>query len=75
MHAHRDGDKIVVEIQDRGIWRPAQDSGRGRGLKLMRSLMDEVTIETNEKGTLVRLTMPLTEYVNDRSSNVSVSRV
>jgi len=75
VHAHRDGDKIVVEIQDRGIWRPAQDSGRGRGLKLMRSLMDEVTIETNEKGTLVRLTMPLTEYVNDRSSNVSVSRV
>jgi len=74
VRASHNGSKLLAEVIDRGTWRPPQNTGRGRGLKLMRSLMEKVEIETNANGTLVRLTMPLSEHSNDRSGNVSASR-
>src|SRR5579872_76258 len=70
----REDDALVIEVQDRGRWRPAQDSGRGRGLPLMRALMQTVTLENTKEGTLVRLVMPLVGEAHDRSSDVSYTR-
>ncbi|MCL6472592.1 MAG: ATP-binding protein [Firmicutes bacterium] len=56
-----DGDKIVIEVLDQGIFKarlPVTDgrpSHRGRGIFLMTALMDEVNITERQDGTLVRL--------------------
>jgi serine phosphatase RsbU (regulator of sigma subunit)/anti-sigma regulatory factor (Ser/Thr protein kinase) len=48
---------IVVTVRDRGPWRPSLErSERGRGIRLMRSLMDEIEFSTSASGTLVRMT-------------------
>lgn len=66
-HAYgmRDGDftvegnsndgRVVVTVRDFGRWRERATQGRGRGVNLMRSLMDEVEIERDLDGTTVRL--------------------
>ncbi len=53
-----EADSIVVEITDRGTWRPPVESDRvgGRGLPIMRAVMDEVHIERTPAGTTVRMT-------------------
>jgi GAF domain-containing protein/anti-sigma regulatory factor (Ser/Thr protein kinase) len=45
----------VIEIRDSGRWREARGRHRGRGLDLMRELMDDVEVEQSETGTTVRL--------------------
>jgi anti-sigma regulatory factor (Ser/Thr protein kinase) len=58
--AHASQDRLVVSIEDEGKWRPAQRRDeRGRGLPLMRALMDAVEIRTHQARTEVRLTMTL----------------
>lgn len=56
---HSDGQKLVVEISDRGTWRPRQvdpvPRTRGRGIPLMETLSDESDIDTSDDGTRVRL--------------------
>ncbi|MBV8298409.1 MAG: SpoIIE family protein phosphatase [Candidatus Eremiobacteraeota bacterium] len=53
---------LVVTIEDEGKWKPAQRrEERGRGLPLMRALMDGVEIRTDQSRTEVRLTMALRE--------------
>ena len=61
VHAHA-GESLVVTIEDEGKWKPAQRRDeRGRGLPLMRALMDGVEIRTHQARTVVRLTMALSE--------------
>jgi serine phosphatase RsbU (regulator of sigma subunit)/anti-sigma regulatory factor (Ser/Thr protein kinase) len=51
---------LVVTVEDDGKWKPAQRRDeRGRGLPLMRALMDGVEIRTHQARTEVRLTMAL----------------
>jgi anti-sigma regulatory factor (Ser/Thr protein kinase) len=51
---------LIVSVEDEGKWRPAQRRDeRGRGLPLMRALMDAVEIRTDHSRTEVRLTMAL----------------
>jgi CheY-like chemotaxis protein/anti-sigma regulatory factor (Ser/Thr protein kinase) len=45
---------FTVEVSDTGHWRAPRGSG-GRGLELMRRLMDEVDVAHDERGTRVRL--------------------
>jgi anti-sigma regulatory factor (Ser/Thr protein kinase) len=53
-------DTLVVSVEDEGKWKPAQRRDeRGRGLPLMRALMDAVEIRTHQARTEVRLTMGL----------------
>ncbi|MGH3943382.1 MAG: ATP-binding protein [Pseudonocardiaceae bacterium] len=54
-------DVVRVEIGDRGRWRPQRDlnSGRGRGLLLMRECMDEVTLARSPTGTTVVMRLRL----------------
>jgi serine phosphatase RsbU (regulator of sigma subunit)/anti-sigma regulatory factor (Ser/Thr protein kinase) len=60
-HAHFDVEavhreaRIRVTVRDRGRWRPPRGSHRGRGLPLMRALMESVDVEHGEEGTVVVL--------------------
>jgi anti-sigma regulatory factor (Ser/Thr protein kinase) len=69
-HAYTDGERRPVRVQgslddgfrvavtDRGQWREARkdgDDSRGRGISIMRALVDDVTIETTDEGTPVVL--------------------
>jgi serine phosphatase RsbU (regulator of sigma subunit)/anti-sigma regulatory factor (Ser/Thr protein kinase)/putative methionine-R-sulfoxide reductase with GAF domain len=55
---HRAG-RIRVTVRDEGRWRPPRGRHRGRGLPLMRALMESVDVEHGEDGTLVVLERPL----------------
>src|SRR5665213_207739 len=55
-------DLLLITIEDEGKWKPAaRRDDRGRGLPLMRALMDAVEIRTHQARTEVRLTMALSE--------------
>ena len=62
VHARVDVDGVLtVTVRDEGTWRPPnRDPGdRGRGLLIMRQLVDGVVLEEEEKGTTVTLTLRL----------------
>jgi anti-sigma regulatory factor (Ser/Thr protein kinase) len=46
---------LVVEVRDAGRWRLDGEEDRGRGLAIMRALVDRVEIESTREGTSVRL--------------------
>ncbi len=48
-----------MTVTDRGQWRPPRGSNRGRGLPLMRELMDTVDVSHTEHGTAVTLVTTL----------------
>jgi serine/threonine-protein kinase RsbW len=51
-----DNGTISVVIRDHGRWKvPGRSSNRGRGLPIMRELMDTVFVESAEDGTVVRM--------------------
>ena len=55
-------DVLLVTVEDEGKWKPAtRRDERGRGLPLMRALMDAVEIRTHQASTEVRLMMELSE--------------
>jgi serine phosphatase RsbU (regulator of sigma subunit)/anti-sigma regulatory factor (Ser/Thr protein kinase) len=49
------GRRVEITVQDRGVWRNPRDDDQGRGLSLMRALMDEVQVDPGPQGTTVRL--------------------
>jgi anti-sigma regulatory factor (Ser/Thr protein kinase) len=55
VRATQDGLEVEITVRDTGRWRPSADEGRGRGLAVMRELMDEVEIDRSKKGTTVTL--------------------
>ncbi|HEV2878145.1 MAG TPA: SpoIIE family protein phosphatase [Candidatus Eremiobacteraceae bacterium] len=71
--AFRDKNELVVKVSDHGQWRTKQKAGSGRGLPLMRALMNAVEVEHGEKGTTVQLRMSLLERTRDRSSKFPVT--
>jgi PAS domain S-box-containing protein len=50
-----DEGSVAVTVRDRGGWRDGRSDDRGRGLPLMRALMDEVDIEQRPTGSTVTL--------------------
>jgi PAS domain S-box-containing protein len=50
-----DEGSVSVTVRDRGGWRDGRSDDRGRGLPLMRALMDEVDIEQRPTGSTVTL--------------------
>jgi anti-sigma regulatory factor (Ser/Thr protein kinase) len=60
LEAVRDHGEIRVIVRDYGKWRAPRGQARGRGLKLMETLMDEVDIRREEGGTTVELRRRLT---------------
>jgi serine phosphatase RsbU (regulator of sigma subunit)/anti-sigma regulatory factor (Ser/Thr protein kinase) len=47
--------EVRVTVTDTGRWRVTKPRGRGRGLAVMRSLVDSVEVEPGERGTTVTL--------------------
>ncbi len=53
--------ELEVAIRDEGTWRePRPDSDRGRGLPIVGAIMQDVTVHSNQRGTVVRMRLPLT---------------
>ena len=46
---------VELTVRDHGTWRPPRDGDQGRGLALMRALMDTVEVIPSAEGTIVRL--------------------
>ncbi|HVX31900.1 MAG TPA: SpoIIE family protein phosphatase [Solirubrobacterales bacterium] len=53
--ADKDGDTVTITVRDTGSWRTARTEGGGRGLTIMRRLVDEVRITSDAVGTTVEL--------------------
>jgi serine phosphatase RsbU (regulator of sigma subunit)/anti-sigma regulatory factor (Ser/Thr protein kinase) len=53
--------EVTVEVRDNGAWRDQRDPRRGRGLAVMRELMDDVSVNSDDEGTNVRLRRRLGE--------------
>ncbi len=53
------GRKVELTLRDRGVWRPPRDGEGGRGLVLMRALVDELDVTSTGQGTTVRLSRTL----------------
>ena len=71
----RDGDgAIVIAVRDRGGWRESVSEDRGRGLPLMRALMDEVDIEQRPTGSTVVLRRALARGAAERQAVEALGR-
>jgi anti-sigma regulatory factor (Ser/Thr protein kinase)/putative methionine-R-sulfoxide reductase with GAF domain len=46
---------IVATIRDTGRWRRPRGTNRGRGISIMENCADDVSVDTTESGTTVRL--------------------
>jgi anti-sigma regulatory factor (Ser/Thr protein kinase) len=56
VRARRDDRSLFVVVQDQGHWRaPSRTDQRGRGLTVMRSLVDDLEIAPTASGTTVFL--------------------
>jgi PAS domain S-box-containing protein len=51
----RDGRQLELSVRDHGSWREERPGDHGRGLDLMRTLMDTVAVKPTPEGTLVSL--------------------
>jgi PAS domain S-box-containing protein len=52
--AFEDGE-VVAAVRDDGTWRERRGDQRGRGLKIIRGLMDDVEVSTEDRGTVVTM--------------------
>ena len=50
-----EGEEVRVTVSDGGRWRSSRPYGRGRGLAIMRALVDDAEIERGKDGTSVTL--------------------
>jgi serine phosphatase RsbU (regulator of sigma subunit)/anti-sigma regulatory factor (Ser/Thr protein kinase) len=49
------GGEVAIRVSDDGRWRTSRPYGRGRGLAIMRALVDSVELDRGEDGTTVTL--------------------
>jgi PAS domain S-box-containing protein len=52
---NRSGGAVEIAVRDQGSWREQRPGDHGRGLDLMRTLMDTVAVEPSPEGTTVSL--------------------
>ncbi|HKP89512.1 MAG TPA: SpoIIE family protein phosphatase, partial [Thermoleophilaceae bacterium] len=53
------GGTVRVSVRDSGRWRPPRGGDRGRGVDMMRALMDDATVAHGDDGTTVELALRL----------------
>ena len=53
--AQLDGREVRITVRDFGSWREPREGDHGRGISLMRALMDDVDVTPSPEGTTVRL--------------------
>jgi serine phosphatase RsbU (regulator of sigma subunit)/anti-sigma regulatory factor (Ser/Thr protein kinase) len=59
VRCEQDGERVTVTVRDLGRWRTTRQHSGGRGLEIMRSLLDSVTVESDDAGTVVTMTKRL----------------
>jgi PAS domain S-box-containing protein len=59
-----EGRRVEISVRDFGAWRTPREGDRGRGLSLMRALMDTVDVVPTAEGTTVRMQRTLLDSVN-----------
>ncbi len=59
LRGRRTDGRLEIEISDSGNWRAPRSEGRGRGLPLMRRIVDHVDVCADGLGTTVRLGVDL----------------
>lgn len=62
LEATADDGVVAVTVRDFGHWRdasPAEDGDRGRGLQIMRGLMETMELTTSDHGTVVKMSRRL----------------
>jgi PAS domain S-box-containing protein len=74
VNAEFDGSEVLVTIADSGGWREQRDDDRGRGLDLIRALMDSVEVEPGDDGTVVRMRKRLADPVADPAATASAAQ-
>jgi serine phosphatase RsbU (regulator of sigma subunit)/anti-sigma regulatory factor (Ser/Thr protein kinase) len=57
----RRGSEVTVRIEDDGSWRENRPYGRGRGIEIIRAMVDFADVERGEQGTTVTLLKRLSE--------------
>jgi PAS domain S-box-containing protein len=50
-----EGGELTATVRDSGNWREKRGADRGRGLSIIKDLMDEVSFERDERGTAVMM--------------------
>lgn len=58
LKAWLDKTRVTVQVQDSGQWKPQEVSDRGRGIPMMKALVQEVKIWNNDHRTSVELHEP-----------------
>jgi GAF domain-containing protein/anti-sigma regulatory factor (Ser/Thr protein kinase) len=58
-----DAGVVTIAVHDHGRWRPARGQHRGRGLPMMRALMESVDVEQGGEGTTIRMRRRLSQAV------------
>jgi anti-sigma regulatory factor (Ser/Thr protein kinase)/putative methionine-R-sulfoxide reductase with GAF domain len=59
VEASSSAEGVTLVVRDMGQWREPRGQNRGRGLPLMRGLMDDVELRRGDEGTAVHLTRTL----------------
>jgi serine phosphatase RsbU (regulator of sigma subunit)/anti-sigma regulatory factor (Ser/Thr protein kinase) len=59
VRCEHDDRQVTVTVGDVGRWRTTRPQGGGRGLQIMRHLVDDVKVDSDEEGTAVTLTKRL----------------
>ena len=62
VEATSDGGEVVASVSDEGAWRERRGEHRGRGLKIMDGLMDQVNVHHADAGTVVTMRRRLTAH-------------
>lgn len=62
--------ELRLTVQDSGTWRPPTDgpTDRGRGLQIVRAMMNEIDIEPSNSGTRVAMSRSLDDTTSTESA-------
>lgn len=55
VEAQVEAENLAITIRDKGQWRAPRGHPRGRGMEMMRAMMDTVEVVTDHNGTILRL--------------------
>lgn len=59
VRCQRRGQQVTITVRDIGRWRTSRTHGGGRGLQIMRALVDGVKVDSDAAGTVVTMTKRL----------------
>jgi anti-anti-sigma factor len=65
---------VKISVRDFGRWRPPRGENRGRGLLLMRELMDDVAVSREDEGTTVQLSRRLANSADAQPARPALAR-